>query len=68
MKLTTMTVTKCAECPFYYMEATCNHPEVAILIRDAFAIHHRCPIAQGKPFNISFTPLNESNGKPETEW
>ena len=60
-----MTVTKCAECPYSYnawME--CWHGiehGTEFVIDDQSIISPRCPIASGKPFNISFTPLNESN-------
>ena len=57
-----MTVTKCAECPYSYnawME--CLHSDADLFLSDTLIIHPRCPIASGKPFTISFTPLNESN-------
>ena len=56
-----MTITKCLECPFLNTNDTCNHPDADMWLANTLIIHRHCPIAQGKPFIISFTPLNESN-------
>ena len=62
MKLTTMTITKCAECPF--KSDYCKHPKNHWIIKcSKINIPERCPVAFGKPFSISFTPINESNEK-----
>ncbi len=67
-----MTVTKCAECPFFNaLEKFCFHDVFTkggffMHLKNIDEIHQSCPIAQGKPFTISFTPINDENEKEFT--
>jgi hypothetical protein len=69
-----MTVTKCAECPLLIPNysrgwSDCHNPSDKngkYLLQKLPANNHiplKCPIAQGKPFIISFTPINDENEK-----
>ena len=58
-----MTITKCLECPFLNTNDTCNHPDADMWLANTLIIHRHCPIAQGKPFIISFTPINNEDEK-----
>ena len=61
-----MKITKCIDCPFSQNEwGECwRHIDSGreFHLEDREILHPECPVNKGRPFNISFTPLNESNG------